>query len=149
MCFREPPLSANTRELINIPNIVFLVTGIYFAIVAAAGQASIYVAIAAVFCFIAVGLSFMKDWVFSAPWRLATAAFSIVILLAQLGVDFSVSNASGAVVVSVLLNGALFVLMLGVLLFIGKDLTASEHEEETEEEEETETPKKKKLTYEI
>lgn len=133
----------------TIPNIVFLVTGIYFIIVAAVGQGSAYVAIGGVLCFIAIGLSFMKDSVFTAPWRIATAAFSIVVLLAQLGADFSVSNASGMVVISVLVNGALFILMLGVLLFIGRDLTASEPEEESEEEEEAEAPKKKKLTYEI
>jgi lysylphosphatidylglycerol synthetase-like protein (DUF2156 family) len=134
-----------SKELLSIPNIVFLVTGVYFAIVAGLNEGSPYTAIGAVLCFIAVGLSFAKDLFFAAPWRLATTAFSIVVLLAQVAADFTVSNASAAVVASVLINGVLFVLDLGVLIWTAKDMTTREAPEEEEEPE----AKKKKLTYEI
>jgi membrane protein implicated in regulation of membrane protease activity len=139
-------LSAN-RELIGIPNIIFIITGLYFAIVAAIGEGSVYIALGAVLCFVSVGLILEKDWFFSWPWRLATAAFSIVVLLAQLGADFTVSNPSAVVVASILVNGILFILLVGVFLWNAKDLTTREEEEEEEEEEEPE--RKKKLTYEI
>jgi hypothetical protein len=140
-------LSAKTN-LISFANIVFLVTGIYFAGVAGAGQGSIYTLVGALLCFVSVGLALEKDWFFSEPWRVATAAFSMVILVAQLGADFTVSNLSAAVAVSVLLNGVLFVLIVGVLLFTARDLVRGGEEQEEEEPEEQES-KKKKLTYEI
>ena len=143
----EPSVSAN-KELISIPNIIFIVTGLYFLVVAAIGEGSIYTVAGALLCFISAGLVLARGMLISWPWRLATAAFSIVILLAQLGADFTVSNPSPTVVASVIVNGALFILMLGVLLWTGKDMTAKEGEEEEEEEEEQES-KKKKLTYEI
>ncbi len=135
------------KDLISIPNIIFLVTGLYFAAVAAIGEGSGYTAVGAVLCFVSVGLALEKEWVFSWPWRLATAAFSELLLLTQIGSDFTVSNASAIIVASVLINGALFVLMLGVLLFTAKDLVTRKVKEK-EEEEEPES-KKKKLTYEI
>jgi lysylphosphatidylglycerol synthetase-like protein (DUF2156 family) len=140
-------VSAN-KELISIPNIIFIVTGLYFVIVAAIGEGSVYTAIGALLCFVSAGLVLVKDMVISWPWRLATAAFSMVILLAQLGSDFTVANLSAAVVASVIVNGVLFILILGVLLWTGKDMTAKEGREEEEEPEEQES-KKKKLTYEI
>jgi len=140
-------LSAS-KDLLNFPNITFLITGLYFAAVAGIGEGSAYTGVGAILCFIAVGLALEREWPFSWPWRLATAAFSLILLLTQLGSDFTVSNASATIVTSVLVNGALFVLMLGVLLFTAKDLVTREGEEEEEEEEEQES-KKKKLTYEI
>ncbi len=139
-------MSAN-KELISIPNIVFLVTGLYFVIVAAIGEGSVYTVLGGILCFISAGLAVEKDWFLSAPWRLATAAFSIIILLAQLGTDFTVSNLTAAVVVSVIINGALFLLLAGVFLWTAKDLTTREEKEEEEQEEEE--SKKKRLTYEI
>jgi len=142
-------LSAN-KDLLSIPNIVFLVAGVYFALVGAAGEGSIYSIIGAILCFVSAGLAIEKDWVLSAPWRLATAAFSIVVLVVQLAANFSVPNASASVVVSILVNGALFLSMLGVLLLIAKEVTASgKRSDEDEEEEEEPESKKKKLTYEI
>ena len=140
-------MSAN-KELISIPNIIFIVTGLYFVVVAAIGEGSVYTVIGALLCFVSAGLVLVKDMVISWPWRLATAAFSIVILIAQLGSDFTVANLSATVVASVIVNGAFFILMLGVLLSTGRDMTAKEEREEEEEPEE-EISKKKKLTYEI
>jgi len=137
------------EELITIPNLVFLITGVYFAIIAASSEGTVYTAIGAVLCFISVGLVFAQDWSFSGPWRLATAAFSAFVLLVQLAVNFTVSNASAIVVASVLVNGALFLLMLGALLFVAKDFVTARGEEEEEKEEEEPEGKKKKLTYEI
>ena len=136
-----------SKDLLNIPNIIFLVTGVYFAIVAADGEGSGYTAVGAILCFVSVGLALEKDWVFSWPWRLATAAFSALVLLVQLASDFTVSNASPIIAASVVINGALFILILGDLLWTAKDLTTREGEEEEEEEEQE--SKKKKLTYEI
>ncbi len=70
----ELPLSAN-KELISIPNIIFIVTGLYFVIVAAIGEGSVYTAIGALLCFVSAGLVLVKDMVISWPWRLATADF--------------------------------------------------------------------------
>lgn len=140
-------MSAN-KELVSIPNLIFIVTGLYFLIVAVIGEGSVLTAIGAVLCFISAGLVLEKDWIIAWPWRLATGAFSITILLAQLGSNFTVTNASAAVIGSVIINGALFVLLVGVFLWTAKDLTTREEEEEKEEEEE-ETKKKRKLTYEI
>lgn len=139
-------LSGNNR-LLSITNIIILVTGIYFAIVAAAGEGSAYTGIGAILCFVSVGLAFREEWIFSGPWRLATTAFSMVLLLAQSWADFTVANVNAAVVASILINGILFVLMVGAFLRIGRDLTVKEEEEKEEEEEEE--SKKKKLTYEI
>ena len=139
-------LSAS-RQLLSVPNIVLIVTGIYFALVAGLREGSPYTAVGAILCFISVGLAFEKDLFFAWPFRLATAAFSIVVLLAQLGSDFTVANPSATIVASALINGILFILVLGVLIWTGKDLTTREKKEE-EEEEEPES-KKKKLTYEI
>jgi len=130
-----------------MPNIVFLLAGVYFAAVAAIGEGSGYTAVGAMLCFVSVGLALERGWVFSWPWRLATAAFSEILLLTQVASDFTVSNASATIVASVLINGVLFFLILGVLLFTAKDLVAREGEEKEEEEEQE--SKKKKLTYEI
>jgi len=136
---------STSKQLLSIPNIVLLLTGIYFAIVAGLDEGSPYTAIGAILCFIAVGLSFEKELFFASPWRLATAAFSILVLLVQLAADFTVVNTNATVVASGIINGILFILDLGVLLWTGKDMTMREREEEEEEPE----SKKKKLTYEI
>ena len=134
--------------LLSIPNIVFIITGVYFAIVAATGEASVYTAVGAVLCFVSAALAYRDELFFSSAWRIATAAFSMVVLLAQVSVDFTVTNPSAIVIASILVNGVLFVLMLGVLLIVGRDLTVSRENEEEKEEEQTES-KKKRLTYEI
>jgi hypothetical protein len=135
-----------SKQLLSTPNIVFIVTGIYFLIVAGLDEGSPYTVIGAILCFIAVGLSFEKDLFFAWPWRLATAAFSILVLLVQLGSDFTFVNTNAAVVASGFINGILFILDLGVLIWTGKDMTAREKKEEEDEEPES---KKKKLTYQI
>ncbi len=131
-----------SKQLLSIPNIVLIVTGVYFLIVAGINQGSPYTVIGAILCFIAVGLSFEKDLFFAAPWRLATAAFSMFVLLVQLASDFTVVNTNATVVASGFINGILFILDLGVLIWTGKDMTTREKVEEEEEEPES---KKKKL----
>jgi len=121
---------------------------VYFAIVGAAGEGSVYTLIGAILCFASFALTFEKDWVFATPWRLATAAFSIAVLVVQVASDLTVANLSAIIAGSILVNGALFLLMLGVLLSIAREVTASDRESEEDQEEEPEA-KKKKLTYEI
>jgi hypothetical protein len=145
---KKARLSAN-KELISIPNIIFIVTGLYFLIVGAAGEGSIYTVVGAILCFLSVGMVFVKDLFFAQPWRLATAAFSAFVLLVQTSVAFTVPNASAVVVASILVNGALFILMLGNVLWISKDMIGGRRETEEEEKEEEPESKKKKLTYEI
>jgi hypothetical protein len=142
-------LSVNAKDLLSASNIVLIITGIYFAAIAGLHEGSIYSIIGTVLCFVAVGLSAINDSFFTAPWRIATVAFSITVLVAQV-----ISNASaltafnGVVVASTLINGALVILLLGVLLSSAKEITTREEEEEEPQEEEKKESKKK-LTYEI
>ena len=129
----------------SVPNIVFIVTGVYFALVAGLQEGSSYSAIGAVLCFVAAGLAFEKDWFFSAPWRVATVVFCLAVLVNQIASNVVAVNANGVIVASTVINGALFVALLGVLLATAKEMVSRETEEEEEEPE----TKKKKLTYEI
>ena len=137
-----------SKDLVSIPNIVLIVTGVYFAVVAGLQEGSTYTEIGAIICFIAAGLAFEKDLFITGPWRLGTAAFSIVLFLTQLGSDFTAAKAGPAVIASAVINGVLFVLVLGVLLWTAKDMTTREEIKEEAEEIEN-SKKKKKLTYEI
>ena len=131
---------------------MLLITGVYFAAIAALGQGSPYIAIGTVLCFVAVGMVLVKDWFFVAPWRVATVVFCLVVLATQIASNLVAGQGAGTVIIgSTLLNGAFFILLLGVLLSSAKELTTSEEaerEEEKEEEAEQQRPKKK-LTYEI
>ncbi|MDA4111724.1 MAG: hypothetical protein OK439_04245 [Thaumarchaeota archaeon] len=135
-----------SKELVKIPNIIFIVTGIYFALVAGLQEGSTYTAVGAVLCFVAAGLAFEKDWFITAPWRVATAVFCIAVLVTQIAVNATAVNTSSVVVASTIVNGAFFLLVLGVLLSAAKEMITREKPEDQEEEPES---KKKKLTYEI
>jgi MFS superfamily sulfate permease-like transporter len=134
-----------SRELVTVPNIIFIITGVYFALVAGLQQGPPYAAIGAVLCFVAVGLSYEKEWFFSAPWRVAAVVFCTAVLVTQLASNFLAVNANGVIVASTIINGVLFLLLLGVLLATAKEMVSREAEEKEEEPE----TKKKKLTYEI
>jgi hypothetical protein len=147
------PLPASAKDLLSISNIMFLLTGVYFVVIAALGEGSAYIAIGSVLCFVAVGLCTAGELFVVAPWRIATSAFCVLVLLAQVITNAaSAQAASSEMVVSTLINGILFFLMVGVLLSTAKVLTVKEEAlEEKEEEEELarKEKKKKKLTYEI
>lgn len=127
------------RDVLTITNIVFLIGGVYFAIVGVLGEATIYSVIPAVLCFIAVALSFRESLYFTGPWRVATA-LSVLILLA--GQEFS-SLSGGSIsdyytIATIVVNGALFVVFCGVLLSSAREVTKLENGEEEETIEETE-----------
>jgi hypothetical protein len=125
---------------------MFLIAGIYFAVVAALGEGSQYSAVGALLCFVAIGLAVMKDWPITGPWRTATAAFSFVIFASQvLANAYSTSLSTASVLGSTLINGALMILFVGVLLTTSRDIMRKPEEEEPEEEKK----ETKKLTYEV
>jgi hypothetical protein len=136
-----------SRGLLTFSNIVFVITGVYFALVAALQQGPPYAAVGAVLCFVAAALAYELEWFFAGPWRVATVVFCLAVLVTQLGTNFIAVNPSSIIVISSVVNGVLFVALLGVLLTSAKEMVSREDEEE-EEEEEAEK-KKKKLTYEI
>jgi hypothetical protein len=140
-------LPASRADFLTFSNIVFIVTGVYFALVAALQQGPPYAAVGAVLCFVAAALAYDLEWFFAGPWRVATVVFCLAVLATQLGSNFLAVNPSGIIVASIIVNGILFVALLGVLLSTAKEMVSREDEEE-EVEEERET-KKKKLTYEI
>ena len=109
-------------------------------------QGPSYTAVGAILCFVAAALTYDLEWFFSEPWRVATVVFCLAVLVVQLGSNFLAPNPSGIIVASTIVNGILFVALLGVLLSTAKEMVSREDEEEEEEERET---KKKKLTYEI
>ncbi len=136
---------SKTRKLSSKPyfaitNIVFLIGGIYFAVLAIAGEATIYSLIPAVLCFISFGLSARLDLFFASPWRVATSVFILVLLIAQeivaASAGFDVVTAS-----SFLINGVLFIIFLGVALSVIREIAKTKSKEEEEEglEEEEET----------
>ncbi len=115
-------------------NIVMLLGGIYFATLAGAHEATIYSIIPAILCFVAFGLGIQSKWLLSRPWRTATAAFVIILLVVQLAADFAVANASDYyAMASILINGALLILFLGVLLSTLKGSVTQERKERDEE----------------
>jgi membrane-bound ClpP family serine protease len=139
---RERSLSA--RELVSPANVLFLIAGLYFIILAALGESSVYVSLGAVVCFIAALLSLKMDLFFAGAWRVASAVFVVILTVAQLvTVGFS-GVASSIVVASGFVNGALFILFVGVLLSVSKEVSKKAKKEEEEEEK-----KSKKLTYEV
>ena len=149
-------VSANmstVKSLITVTNMAYVVAAIYFIVVAAAGEATPYSIGVALLCLISVGLALRKEWFFSVPWRVATAAFALILFLAQvLAASNETSTAAG--LGSLLINIVLLLVFLGVLLSTLHDSVKKESEEEKEEEEkEVELDKKKreakKLTYEV
>jgi hypothetical protein len=138
----------SARQFLSITNIMFVIAGIYFIVVAGLGEGSAYSAIGALFCFVAVVLMVWKDLMVTAPWRTAAAAFSLVLFLGQLVANAtSTSTASAYSITSTVVNGALFVLFLGVLLSASRDMmrkSTSEEEDEKEDKKEA-----KRLTYQV
>ena len=127
------------KDVLTVTNTVFLIGGVYFAIVGVLGEATIYSVIPAVLCFVAVALSFREKLYFTGPWRVATAV-SVLILLA--GQEFtSLSGGSTSdyyIIATIVLNGALFVVFCGVFLSSAREVTKLEKGEDEETIEETE-----------
>jgi cytochrome bd-type quinol oxidase subunit 1 len=136
-----------SRGLLTFSNIVFIITGVYFALVAGLQQGPPYAAVGALLCFVAAALAYDLEWFFAGPWRVASVVFCLAVLVTQLGTNFLAVNPSSIIVISTIVNVILFVALLGVLLTSAKEMVSREEEEE-EEKEESEK-KKKKLTYEI
>jgi hypothetical protein len=124
------------RDVLTITNIVFIIGGVYFVIVSALGEATIYSIVPAILCFISVTLSLREGLYFTGPWRVATAV-SVLALLA--GQEFSSLNgvivSNYYTIATVVLNGALFVLFCGVLLSTAREVTKLERREEEQLEE--------------
>jgi hypothetical protein len=124
-----------SRDLLSVTNIVFLVGGIYFVALAAAGQATIYSIIPGVFCFLSMAFAARKELIFSSPFRLGTAILVLSLTVAQEISVLSNFVASTIVAVSFVVNGVLFVLFLGVALSVARELMrVKESDEEVEEE---------------
>ncbi len=115
---------------------------------AALQQGPAYAAAGAVLCFVAAALAYNLEWLFSAPLRVATVIFCLAILATQLGTNFTATNPSSIIIASTIVNGILFVALLGLLLATAKEMVSRDTEKD-EEEEEREAKPKKKLTYEI
>lgn len=109
---------------------MFLLGGIYFALLAAFNETTIYATIPASLCFIAFGLGFKADWLFSSPWRVATAVLVIALTSVQEAANLSVESAGDIYTVSsTLINGIMLVLFLGVLLQTLKNVVGRGREE--------------------
>ena len=137
------------RNLLTVTNIAYLVAAIYFIVVAVSGQATSYSISAAVLCIVSIPLALKKDWFFSVPIRVATAAFLVTLFATQV-----IATAGTSLVGSFLINGILLLVFLGVLLSVTRDSIKKETEEEREEEQIAEEQEKKKreakkLTYEV
>jgi hypothetical protein len=123
---------------LTITNIVFLIGGFYFAIVAALGEATIYSFVLVALCFVSFLVSFREGLYFAGPWRVATSTAVLVLLAGQEVVSLSsqVSSDSFTALI-IVLNGILFVVFIGVLLSTSREVTkqkSSEEEMESEEE---------------
>jgi hypothetical protein len=134
----------SARELISPTNLLFILAGLYFVILAALAESSVYASIGALLCFVAAILSLQKKLFFAGPWRVASAVFVLVLTVSQLMTVSLSGIATSIVVASGLINGAFFILFLGVLLSVAKEVSKKPKEEEEEEKKGS-----KKLTYEI
>lgn len=126
---------------------MFLIACVYFLVVAGLGEGSVYTSVGALLCFVAVALAFKKDLLVTPPWRTASAAFALIIFVAQL-ISNANSNTSPNIysISSTLVNGALLLLFAGVLLATSRDMMRKSSSEEDEEEEKKPA---KKLTYQV
>ena len=135
----------SAKDLLTGTNIMFLLAAIYFLVVAVLGEGSIYSIAGTVLCLIAIFASLWKSPV-SGPWQVATASFSLVLFVVQLGADVTSKDPYGtSTLVSTLINGAFFFLFFGVLLSTARGIMRKS----TEEVDEAKTKESKKLTYEI
>jgi hypothetical protein len=126
----------SSRELFGVTNLIFLVGGIYFAILAGVGQASLYAIAPAILCFISFALSLREDLFFTNPFRIATAIFVLILLFAQEYASLSSFIADSIVIASIIVNGVFFILFIGCTLSVASGIVRVETEEEKEEEEE-------------
>ena len=135
----------SAKNLLTGTNVMFLLATIYFIVVALLGEGSTYSVAGAILCSLAIIVSFWQT-IISGPWRVATASFSLVLFVVQLAADLASSDLYNATTLgSTLINGAFFLLFLGVLLSTARDILRRSTEEEDQEK-----PKEsKKLTYEI
>ncbi len=130
-----------SSDLFRPANLLFLIGGIYFAALAAAGEASVYVLGGAVICLISYSLAYPENFFLTSPWRVATSASVLLLLASQVIVDAYVPILSDYyTLASILVNGVLFVLFLGVLLYSAKDLVKKRERPEAEEVEKEEAP---------
>ncbi|MHB8565892.1 MAG: hypothetical protein ACYC7D_14230 [Nitrososphaerales archaeon] len=141
----------SVRDVISPANIVFLLGGLFFLGVAALNEGSFYSVIASVLCFVSIGLALTGNLFFAGPFRVASAVFVLGLVISQLAADVFIADLGAlSAVASILLNGAMFILFLGLTLTSLYPLLKHESKEEEEEEELEDQPKKKKkLTYEV
>jgi hypothetical protein len=124
------------RDVLTVTNIVFLIGGVYFVIVAVLGESTMYAIIPAVLCFIAIALSFQKSFYFTGPWRVATAVSVLILSVGQVVSSLSGGSTSDYyTIATVVLNGVLFILFCGVLLSSAREVTKLEGGEEEKVEE--------------
>jgi len=136
----------SAKDFISGTNVMFLLAGIYFALVAGLGEGSVYSIIGAILCFVAVGLAFTKSMMVTGPWRAATAAFSLIMFAAQVIADADSSFHSNLyVIISILINGAFLILFLGVTFAVTRNIMRKQEQEEPDQEKK----ESKKLTYQI
>ncbi|MDG6908596.1 MAG: hypothetical protein JRN20_22745 [Nitrososphaerota archaeon] len=136
----------SAKTFIGPENVMFLLAGIYFVVVAALGESSIYSTVGSVFCFVAVGLAFKEELVVAGPWRTATAAFSALVFAGQIVANaYSRSFTNVYQLGSTLLNGVFLVLFIGIVLSTSRDMMRKSEQEKTRDEK----SESKKLAYEI
>ncbi len=131
----------SSKELFTVTNVIFLAGGVYFALLAAIGQASLYAFAPAILCFISFAISLREDLFFANPFRIATAIFVLVLLFAQEYASLSTFIFDSVVIASIIVNGVLFFLFIGCTLSVASGIVRVETEEEEEEEEKTKPTK--------
>ncbi|MGI0091466.1 MAG: hypothetical protein ACREBS_07135 [Nitrososphaerales archaeon] len=123
----------SAREAVKPTNIMFVILGIYFAAIPGLAQGSIYSLVGTLLCFIAAALDLRKNLFISKPWRVATSAFVLAMLVAQLIASANSNEPYTLVVVgSVVLNVILFVIFLGVLLSTTRGLVKKPEDEKAD-----------------
>jgi hypothetical protein len=131
------------RELLTTTDLMFLIAGAYFVILAVLQEASIFTIVPALFCFVAFALGLRKGSIFTGPWRVATSVFALVLFVSQVYANAQNFDLADYIsVISFLLNSILFILFLGVFLLCLRELSAKkEAEEEAGSEKQTQTTK--------
>ena len=125
---------------------MFLIAGVYFLAVAGLGEGSVYTSVGALLCFVAVALTLKQNLLVTAPWRTASAAFALIIFVAQVIANANSNSSNIYSISSTLLNGAFLLLFAGVLLATSREMMRKSDSEDDEEEEKKPA---KKLTYQV
>ncbi len=135
----------SAKQIISASNVAYLLAGVYYAALAVLGESTVYAVIATIICFISIALSYRKSWFFSGPWRVASSVFVLVLTVSQLISTSLAVTFSNVEIGSAFINGAIFVVFLGVLISTSREVAkiTTEHEEK-EAKKET-----KRITYEI